>query len=57
MIKNSEFQLQQVEFSEIYEKTNTFIEYFNDELEEIDIIIESEFLNKRRRIPQKMFKF
>lgn len=39
MIKKSEVQLQQVEFSEIHEKTNIFIEYMNDKLDEIDIVI------------------
>lgn len=29
----------------------------NNELDEIDIIIESEFSNKRRRIPKKMFNY
>ncbi|KAF0703227.1 zinc finger MYM-type protein 6-like, partial [Aphis craccivora] len=57
MIKKSEVQLQQVEFSEIHEKTNIFIEHMNEELDEIDIIIESEFPNKRRRVPKKMFNY
>jgi hypothetical protein len=54
MIKKSKVQLQQVEFSEIHEKTNIFIEHMNDELDEIDIVIESEFPNKRRRVPKLM---
>jgi hypothetical protein len=62
MIKKSEVQLQQVEFSEIHEKTNILqniyiIEHMNDELDEIDIVIESEFPNKRRRVPKKMFNY
>lgn len=57
MIKKSEVQLEQVEFSEIHEKTNIFIEHMNDELDEIDIVIESEFPSKRRRVPKKMFNY
>ncbi|XP_025414967.1 zinc finger MYM-type protein 6-like [Sipha flava] len=51
MIKKSEVQLQQVEFSEIHEKTNIFIEHMNDELDEIDIVIEK---NAMKKISEKL---
>lgn len=55
MIKKTEVQFEQVEFFQILEKTNKFIECMNGKHDEIDIIIESEFPNKRRRISRKMF--